>query len=50
MVLLCPTGARAGRAVALLKKAGYEKAVSIKGGTTAWQVANLPIEKTPTSA
>jgi rhodanese-related sulfurtransferase len=50
VVVLCPTGARAGRAVALLKKAGYEKAVSIKGGTTAWQVANLPIEKTPASA
>jgi rhodanese-related sulfurtransferase len=45
LVLLCPSGARAGRAAALLRKAGYEKAVSVAGGTAAWREAQLPIEK-----
>jgi rhodanese-related sulfurtransferase len=45
VVLLCPSGARAGRAAALLRKAGYEKAVAVAGGTAAWREAQLPIEK-----
>jgi rhodanese-related sulfurtransferase len=45
ILLLCPTGARAGRAAALLRKAGYEKAVAISGGTHAWREAGLPVEK-----
>ena len=45
LLLLCPTGARAGRAAALLRKAGYEKAVAITGGTAAWREAQLPITK-----
>lgn len=45
LLLMCPSGARAGRAVALLRKAGYEKAVSVAGGTSAWREASLPIEK-----
>ncbi len=45
LVVVCPTGTRAGKAVALLKKAGYEKAVALSGGTAAWRSANLPVEK-----
>ena len=45
LVLLCPSGARAGRAAALLRKAGHEKAVSLAGGTAAWREAGFPIEK-----
>lgn len=45
LVLMCPTGARAGRAAALLRKAGYEAAVAVSGGTKAWREANLPVEK-----
>ena len=45
LVLLCPTGARAGKAAALLRKAGHANAVSVAGGTAAWREANLPIEK-----
>lgn len=45
LVLLCPTGARAGRAAALLRKAGYEKAVAVSGGTGAWREAQLPVDK-----
>jgi rhodanese-related sulfurtransferase len=45
LLVLCPTGARAGRAVAQLRKAGYAGAVAVSGGTAAWRAANLPIEK-----
>jgi rhodanese-related sulfurtransferase len=46
VVLMCATGVRAGRAAALLRKAGYEKAVAVSGGLNAWREASLPIEKT----
>jgi rhodanese-related sulfurtransferase len=46
LVVVCPTGARASRAVGLLRKAGYANAQSLAGGTNAWREANLPIEKT----
>lgn len=45
VILMCPSGARAGRAAALLRKAGYEKAVSVSGGSAAWREAQLPMEK-----
>ena len=43
IVLVCPTGARAGRAAATLRKLGYEKAVPLAGGIASWREANLPI-------
>ncbi len=45
IVLVCPTGARASRAVALLRKAGHEKVLSLAGGLRAWREANLPVDK-----
>jgi rhodanese-related sulfurtransferase len=45
LVVMCPSGARAARAAAALRKAGYEKAVSVSGGTNAWREASLPVEK-----
>jgi rhodanese-related sulfurtransferase len=45
LIVLCPTGARAGRAAEQLRKAGYEKAVAVSGGTAAWREASLPVEK-----
>jgi rhodanese-related sulfurtransferase len=45
LVLVCPSGARASRAAGLLRKAGYERALSLAGGTAAWREANLPVEK-----
>jgi rhodanese-related sulfurtransferase len=44
VLLMCPSGARAARAAALLRKAGYERAVAVAGGTAAWRDAQLPIE------
>ena len=45
LLLMCPTGARASRAAGLLRKAGYEKAVAVAGGTAAWREAALPVDK-----
>ncbi len=45
LVLICPTGARARRAVAMARKLGYEKAQALAGGLTAWKDASLPVEK-----
>jgi len=46
LVVVCPTGARAGRAAGALRKLGYEKAQVLAGGLKAWRDASLPVEKT----
>ena len=46
VVVVCPTGARAPRAVAVLKKLGFENSTALAGGLAAWRAANLPTEKT----
>ena len=45
LVIVCPTGARATRAAATLKKLGFDNARALAGGTAAWREANLPLEK-----
>jgi rhodanese-related sulfurtransferase len=45
LILVCQTGMRSGRAVAIAKKLGYEQAQSLGGGMGAWKTANLPVEK-----
>ena len=45
LILVCQSGARSGRAVALAKKLGYEKAQSLAGGLAAWRAANMPVDK-----
>lgn len=45
LLLMCPTGARAQKAVGLLTKRGYEKVNAVSGGVAAWREANLPIER-----
>ncbi len=45
LILVCQSGARSGRALAIAKKLGYEQAQSLGGGMAAWKTANLPIEK-----
>ena len=49
VVVLCPSGARAGRAAAELRKLGFERAQALTGGTAAWRDANLPIESSDAS-
>ncbi|MES2227625.1 MAG: rhodanese-like domain-containing protein [Pseudomonadota bacterium] len=46
LVVVCATGARAGRAVGTLKKLGFENSRALAGGLAAWRAANLPVEKT----
>lgn len=48
LVLLCASGARAKRAAGLLRKAGYEHAIAVAGGMTAWREAGLPVDKKST--
>ena len=50
LVLVCPTGTRAPRALAVLKKLGFENTRVLAGGLAAWRAANLPVEKTVASA
>ena len=45
LILVCPSGARANRALAVAKKLGYEQAQCLAGGLKAWKEANLPLEK-----
>lgn len=45
VILVCASGMRSGRAVAIAKKLGYEKAQSLEGGMKAWRAASLPVEK-----
>jgi rhodanese-related sulfurtransferase len=45
VIVVCPTGARAARAAAVLRSRGYDNARSLAGGLRAWREANLPIEK-----
>ena len=45
VILVCASGVRSGRAVAIAKKLGYDKAQSLEGGMKAWRAASLPVEK-----
>ncbi len=45
LVLVCASGMRSRRAVAIAKKLGYENAHSLTGGMGAWRAASLPVEK-----
>jgi rhodanese-related sulfurtransferase len=45
VVVMCATGARASRAAAQLRKAGYSNVRPLAGGNAAWREASLPIEK-----
>jgi rhodanese-related sulfurtransferase len=45
LILVCASGMRSRRAVAIAKKLGYDKAQSLAGGMGAWRTANLPVVK-----
>ena len=45
LILVCATGGRANRALAVAKKLGYDKAQVLAGGLKSWKEANLPVEK-----
>lgn len=41
----CRSGQRSARACGILKKSGFETVYNLAGGITAWERANLPVEK-----
>ena len=45
LLIVCASGARAQRAVAVARKLGYEQAQALSGGLKSWKDANLPLEK-----
>ena len=45
VILVCPSGIRSKKAVAVAKKLGYANAQAMAGGNKAWREANLPFEK-----
>jgi rhodanese-related sulfurtransferase len=45
LLTVCANGSVAGRAAALLRKAGYEAVFSLKGGVQGWRADNLPLVK-----
>ena len=45
VVLVCASGMRSGRAVAIARKLGYDKAESLAGGLKSWRAADLPVAK-----
>ena len=45
VIVTCQSGIRSGRAVKLLRSAGFKAVYELKGGLAAWQQASLPVEK-----
>ncbi|MBA4262178.1 MAG: sulfurtransferase [Comamonadaceae bacterium] len=45
VILVCASGMRSRRAVAIAKKLGYQNSHSLTGGMGAWRSASLPVEK-----
>jgi rhodanese-related sulfurtransferase len=45
LILHCGDGNRAGGAVAVLRKKGFDSVHNLAGGYAAWQQAGLPVEK-----
>lgn len=45
VVLVCASGMRSKRALAVAKKLGYENVRSLSGGMGAWRSASLPVDK-----
>ena len=45
LLTVCDTGASSGKAANVLRKAGYEKVFSLKGGLRGWQGDNFPLVK-----
>ncbi|MEW5943069.1 MAG: rhodanese-like domain-containing protein [Pseudomonadota bacterium] len=46
VVVVCRSGARSGRACAILRKNGFGQVYNLGGGMTAWEQANMPVERT----
>lgn len=47
IVMMCRSGNRSGRAAKTLLAAGFTSVINVEGGMMAWNVAGLPVEKSP---
>jgi rhodanese-related sulfurtransferase len=45
IIAICRSGMRSGRACSVLRKNGFEQVYNLSGGITAWERANMPMEK-----
>lgn len=45
LILVCASGVRSARAVAVARQLGYEQVYSLAGGMGAWRAASLPVQK-----
>lgn len=45
VIAICRSGMRSGRACSVLHKNGFEQVYNLAGGITAWERANMPMEK-----
>jgi rhodanese-related sulfurtransferase len=45
IIAICRSGMRSGHACRVLRKNGFEQVYNLEGGITAWQKANMPMEK-----
>lgn len=45
VIVVCQAGTRSAKAVAQLKKAGFNEAFNLDGGLAAWQAQGLPVAK-----
>ena len=45
IIAVCASGGRSSRAVSILREAGFEHAVNMRGGMTSWERAGLPVSK-----
>lgn len=45
VIAICRSGMRSSRACGVLRKNGFEQVYNLAGGITAWERANMPMEK-----
>jgi rhodanese-related sulfurtransferase len=45
IIIVCSMGMTCKRTASQMLKAGFENVVTLKGGISAWQTANLPLTK-----
>lgn len=45
LIVVCRSGMRSGAAVQVLRGNGFNEAVNLSGGISAWQQAGMPLEK-----
>ncbi|MFN7085103.1 MAG: rhodanese-like domain-containing protein [Burkholderiales bacterium] len=45
VIICCRSGSRAAAAIDVLRKNGFNEAVMLRGGISAWQQAGMPLEK-----